>query len=69
MQILCDVKDWLLKYSIRVKILKQRLLTMIMACVENKWKAANRTYLSSQIQLKYDSLHYYRYSEKILVIC
>ena len=32
---------------------------------ENKWKATNRTYLSSQIQLRYDSLHYYRYSEKI----
>ena len=32
MQILCDVKDWLLKYSIRVKRLKQRLLTMIIAC-------------------------------------
>ena len=31
MQILCDVKDSLLKYSIRVKRLKQRLLTMIMA--------------------------------------
>ena len=26
MQILCDVKDWLLEYSIRVKRLKQRLL-------------------------------------------
>ena len=55
MQILCDVKDWLLKYSIRVKRLKQRLLTMIIACCRGSGKL--QTGLTCHHKFNSDMMH------------